>query len=97
MIKPIIIYVLSITKLAFILYEKELFAFVFLLNLFKWKYVCICLIYTAHGRGVYICGRLFRIHAHAEFFGLFHLFTLFLEEFDYIARVQHVLHITRYS
>ena len=31
----------------------------------------------------YICGHLFRIHAHAELFDLFHLFTLFLEEFDY--------------
>ena len=39
-------------------------------------------------------GRLFRIPAHAELFGLFHLFTLFLEEFDYTARVQHVLHTT---
>ena len=36
-------------------------------------------------RGVYICGRLFRIPAHAELFGLFHLFILFLEEFDYTA------------
>ena len=52
------------------------------------------LIYAAHGRGVYICGRLFRIPAHVEHFGLFHLFTLFLEEFDYTARVQHVLHTT---
>ena len=48
-------------------------------------------------RGVYICGRLFRIPAHAELFGLFLLFTLLLEEFDYIARVQHVLHTTGYS
>ena len=55
------------------------------------------IIYAAHGRGVYICGRLFRIPAHAELIGLFHLFTLFLEEFDYTARVQHVLHTTRYS
>ena len=47
--------------------------------------------------GVYICGRLFRIPAHAELFGLFHLFTLFLEEFDYTARVQYVLHTTGYS
>ena len=29
-----------------------------------------------------------------NFFGLFHLFTLVLEEFDYAARVQHVLHTT---
>ena len=56
-----------------------------------------CLIYAAHGRSVYICGPLFRIHAHAERFGLFHLFTLFLEEFDYTTRVQHVLHTTGYS
>ena len=41
--------------------------------------------------GVYICSRLFRILAYAELFGIFHLFTLFLEEFDYTARVQHVL------
>ena len=54
-------------------------------------------IYAAHGRGVYICGRLFRIPAHAELFNLLHLFTLFLEEFDYSARVQHVLHTTRCS
>ena len=47
--------------------------------------------------GVYICGRLFRIPAHAELFDLLHLFTLFLEEFDYSARVQHVLHTTRCS
>ena len=44
-----------------------------------------------------MCGRLFLIPAHAELFGLFHLFTLFLEEFDYTARVQHVLHTTEYS
>ena len=49
------------------------------------------------GLGVYICGRLFRIPAHAELFGLFHLFTLFLKEFDYTAREQHVLHTTGYS
>ena len=54
-------------------------------------------IYAAQGRGVYIFGCLFRISAHAELFGLFHLFTLFLEEFDYTARVQHVLHPTGYS
>ena len=48
-------------------------------------------------RGVYVCDHLFRIPAHAEFFGIFHLFTLFLEEFDYTARVQHVLHTTGYS
>ena len=41
-----------------------------------------------------ICGRLFRIPAHAELFSLFHLFTLFLDEYDYTARVQHVLHTT---
>ena len=41
--------------------------------------------------GVYICSRPFRILAHAEFFGIFHLFTLLLEEFDYTARVQHAL------
>ena len=50
--------------------------------------------YAAHGRSVYIFGRLFRIHGHAELFGLFHLFTLFLEEFGYTARLQHVLHTT---
>ena len=48
-------------------------------------------------RGVYICGRLFRIPAHAELFGLLHLFTLFLEEFDYTARAQHALHTIGYS
>ena len=51
-------------------------------------------IYAAHGRGVYICGHLFRIPAHAELFGLFHLFTMCLEEFDYTAGVQHILHAT---
>ena len=45
----------------------------------------------AHGRGVYICSRLFRILAHAEVFGIFHLFKLFLEGFDYTAKVQHAL------
>ena len=44
-----------------------------------------------HGRRVYICSRLFEILAHAEILGLFRLFTLFFEEFDYTARVQHVL------
>ena len=44
-------------------------------------------------RGVYIGGRLFRIPAHAELFSLFDLFTLILEEFDYTARVQHVLYV----
>ena len=39
----------------------------------------------------YNCSRLFRILAHAELFGIFHLFTLFLEEFYYTARVQHAL------
>ena len=34
---------------------------------------------------------IFRILAHAELFGIFHLFTVFLEEFDYTARVQHAL------
>ena len=33
----------------------------------------------------------------SERFGLFHLFTLLLEEFDYTARVQQVLHATGYS
>ena len=33
----------------------------------------------------------FRIPAHADLLGIFHLFTLFLEEFDYTARVQHTL------
>ena len=47
------------------------------------------IIYALHaGRGVYICSRLFRILAHAELFGIF---SLFLEEFDYTARVQHAL------
>ena len=32
-----------------------------------------------------ICFHLFEILAHAEIFGLFHLFTLFLEEFGYTA------------
>ena len=45
----------------------------------------------------YICGRLFRIPTHAELFGRVHLFTVFLEEFDYTARVQHDLHTTGYS
>ena len=36
----------------------------------------------------------FPIYAHAIIFGLFHLFTLFLGEFDYTARVQHVLQTT---
>ena len=49
------------------------------------------LIYAAHGRGVYNCSRLFRMLAHAELFGIFNLFTLVLEEFDYTARVQHAL------
>ena len=35
--------------------------------------------------------------AHVELFGLFHLFTLILDEFDYTARVQHVLHTTGYN
>ena len=52
---------------------------------FVYIYLFICLfiylfIYAAHGRGVYICGRVFRILVHAEF--------------DYTARVQHVLHTT---
>ena len=59
--------------------------------------ICITFIYGAHGRGVYICGRPFRIPAHAELIGLFPLFTLFLEEFDYTSRVQHVLRTTGYS
>ena len=37
-------------------------------------------IYAAHGRGIYLLP--------------FTLFTLFLEDFDYTARVQHVLHTT---
>ena len=53
--------------------------------------------YAAHGRGVYICGRLFGIPAHAELFGLLHLLTLFLEEFDYTASIQQVLHTTGYN
>ena len=40
--------------------------------------------------GVYICSRLYEVLAHAELFGLFHLFTLFFEVFDYTARVQRV-------
>ena len=39
----------------------------------------------------YNISRLFRIVAHAELFGILHLFTLILEEFDYTARVQHAL------
>ena len=31
--------------------------------------------------------------AHAELLGLLHLFTLFLEKFDYTARVQRDLHV----
>ena len=54
---------------------------------------------TVGGKGVlleilhrkYNISRLFRIVAHAELFGIFHLFTLILEEFDYTARVQHAL------
>ena len=38
-------------------------------------------------RGVYICSCVYEILAHAELFGLFHLFTLFLGEFDYTGRV----------
>ena len=53
--------------------------------------------YLSRVRRIYICGRLFRIPAHAELSGLFHLFALFLKEFDYTARVQFVLHITGYS
>ena len=49
------------------------------------------LIFVAHGRGVYTCLRLFRLLAHADLFGIFHLFRLLLEEFDYTARVQHAL------
>ena len=49
------------------------------------------LVYTASMRGVYICSRLFKLLAHAELFGIFHLFTLFLKEFDYTTRVQHEL------
>ena len=40
---------------------------------------------------------LLRIPTHAEMFGLFHLFTLFLEEFDYTAREQNVLHTTEWK
>ena len=47
-------------------------------------------------RAVYIFVA-FRIYAHAKLFGLFHLFTLFLEEFDYTARIQHVLQTTGFS
>ena len=58
------------------------------------SYLCfilvLCLVFLRR-RGVYICSRLFRILAHADLFGIFHLFTLFLEEFDYTARVQHAL------
>ena len=36
-------------------------------------------------------GHIFRILKHAELFGIFHFFTLFLEEFDNTARVQHAL------
>ena len=35
----------------------------------------------------------YEILAHAELFGLFHLFTLFLEEIDYTAKVQHWLQL----
>ena len=45
----------------------------------------------AHGYGIYICSRLFRIFAHAELFDIFHLFTLLLEEFDYTVRIQYAL------
>ena len=51
-------------------------------------------IYAAHVRGVYICPRVYEVLAHAERFGVFHLFTLFLEEFDYTTRVPRVLHTT---
>ena len=56
------------------------------------------------GRGVYICSRLFQVWARSIYlfpsvsntcacgtFRYFPLFTLFLEEFDYTARVQHAL------
>ena len=48
-----------------------------------------CFVYAA--RGIYICSRLFRILAHAKLFGIFHLFTWFLDKFDYTAtcRVHH--------
>ena len=48
-------------------------------------------------RGVNVCPREFEVLAHAELFGLFYLFTLFLEQFDYTARVQRVLYTTGYS
>ena len=51
-------------------------------------------IYAAHGRGVYICGCLFTCACGT--FRSFHLFTSFLGEFDYTARVK-VLHTTGYS
>ena len=37
------------------------------------------------------------VPAHAELFGLLHLFPLYLEEFDYTVRIQHVLRTTGYS
>ena len=43
---------------------------------------------------VYMCSCDIEILAHAERFGLFHLFTLFLEGFHYTARVRHALHTT---
>ena len=46
---------------------------------------------------IFVAVFFFRILAHVECFGLFHLFTLLLEKCDYTARVQHVLHTTGYS
>ena len=51
-------------------------------------YASELVIYAAH-----ICSCVFRIFVHTELFGLFLLFALFLEEFDYTATVQHVLHV----
>ena len=42
-------------------------------------------------RDVYHCSRVFEILTHGELFGIFHWFTLFVEEFDYTARVQQAL------
>ena len=41
-----------------------------------------------------MCSCVCKILADVELNGLLHLVTLFLEEFDYTARVQYVLHTT---
>ena len=57
------------------------------LNIATW------LINAAHGCGIYICGR----SCACGTFQSFPFVHIVLEEFDYTARVQHVLHTTGYS